>query len=196
MVVIALIGIYYVITYQPIYLDGSKIDDGFKYIWFYVCFILLLAGLLNSHLVKTDTSFTDYPYLRYIMKVWITNILATPVLIIIISALKVSSAEAVPNYLILVVASNGFGLLGFTAFAFNVHYLSQHNWSEHHKKLRIFASSQLLTLATVVVFALKSTIGLSWFWLWLSYALVIGFSVFYYKLDKPVPVEDAIVLED
>lgn len=195
-VVIAQIGIYYIITYKPIYLDGEKIDDGFKYIWFYVSFILLFAGLLNSLLVKSDTSFSDYPYLRYIMRVWTTNILAAPVLLTIILAKKGITANWFSNYPFLVVASNGFGMLGFVAFAFNVHYVSQNNWSEHRKKLRIFILTELLTLVTVVVFSLKSTTGLSWLWLWLPYALVMGFSVFYYKLEKPIPVEDAIVIED
>lgn len=199
-VVIAQIGIYYIITYKPIYLDGEKIDDGFKYIWFGVAFILLLVGLLNSYLVKTDTSFSDYPYLRYIMKVWLTNIFGTPVLIMIILLLEntteASFAGIVLLYFFLVIISNGFGLLGFAAFAFNVHYVSQNNWSEHRKKLRIFILTELLTLATVVAFSLKSTLGSGWFWLWLPYGLVIGFSVFYYKLEKPIPIEDAIVIED
>jgi len=195
-VVIAQIGVYYVITYQPIYLDGEKIDDGFKYIWFYVSFVLLFIGLLNSHLVDTDTSFSDYPYLRYIMKVWITNILAAPVLLTIILAQKGITSDWFSTYLLLVVTSNGFGLLGFTAFAFNVHYVSQNNWSEKRKKLRIFILTEVLTLVTIVVFSLKGNTGLGWFWLWLPYGLAMGFSVFYYKLENPIPVEDAIVIED
>lgn len=195
-VVIAQIGVYYVITYQPIYLDGEKIDDGFKYIWFYVSFVLLFIGLLNSHLVNTDTSFSDYPYLRYIMKVWTTNILAAPVLLTIILTQKGITSDWFSTYLLLVVTSNGFGLLGFTAFAFNVHYVSQNNWSERRKKLRIFILTEVLTLVTIVVFSLKGNTGLGWFWLWLPYALVMGFSVFYYKLEKPIPIEDAIVIED
>ncbi|OCX50655.1 hypothetical protein BEL04_23075 [Mucilaginibacter sp. PPCGB 2223] len=195
-VVMAQIGIYYIITYKPIYLDGVKIDDGFKYIWFYVAFVLLFVGLLNSYLVKTDTSFSDYPYLRYIIKVWVTNILAAPVLLTIILAQKGITEDWLPAYWLLVITSNGFGMLGFAAFAFNVHYISQNNWPERRKKMRIFISAELLTLVTVIVFALKSTMGISWFWLWLPYAPVMGFSIFYYKLDKPIPVEDAIVVED
>lgn len=195
-VIIAQIGVYYVITYQPIYLDGVKIDDGFKYIWFGFAFILLLAGWLNSYLVKTDTSFTDYPYLHYIMKVWITNILVAPVLLTIILTQKGITSDWFSTYFFLVMASNGFGMLGFAAFAFNVHYVSQNNWSEGRKKLRIFASAELLTIVTVLVFSLKGVTGLNWFWLCLPYALVMGFCVFYYKLEKPIPVEDAIVIED
>ncbi|WP_448701678.1 hypothetical protein ACFGVR_05570 [Mucilaginibacter sp. AW1-3] len=199
-VVAAQLTAFKVMIAPPKMINGDSVDNGFSYIWFGLSIFLLFGGLLNSFMIKTDSSFSDYPYLRYIMRVWITNILVSPLILTIILVSKDIVSSGIPTiigtYLFGVLTGNGFGMLGFAVFAYNVHHLSILGLSEHRKKLKIFITTQLLILVTTIVFSFKSTLGLNWFWTWLPYALVTGFCVWYYKLEKPIPVEDAIVVED
>jgi len=161
-----------------------------NYLWFALSLFLVLIGLVNSYLVEKDTSFSDYPYLRYIVKVWLTNIVAAPFIFTTIFILKgmLSGADDIADtYLYWIIGSNGFGMPGFALFGFCVHYISNLHWPKLKKRIVILITAELLTFATVAIFAPRVIPQVNWLLLAVPYALVMGVGTICHKLEEPAP---------
>ncbi|OCX50654.1 hypothetical protein BEL04_23070 [Mucilaginibacter sp. PPCGB 2223] len=184
-VLIAQITVYEVLA-SPSHLPDNNAAP--NYFWFALSLFLFLVGLLNSYLLKTDTSFSDYPYLRYIVKGWLTTVLATPVIFTIIFILNGTTASPdiiADIYLFWVIGGSGFGMLGFALLGFTVHYTSKQSWAGARKKVVILAVAEFLTFITVFIYAPKVIPQLSWFVIALLYGVVMGTGVMCYKLEEP-----------
>ncbi len=187
-VLVAQITVYEVLVPPPNLLTNDVKDIAPNYLWFALSLFLVLVGLLNSYLVKKDTSFSDYPYLKYIIKVWLTNIFASPIVFIAIFIFKgmASGADTIADtYLFLIIGSNGFGMAGFALLGFCVHYISNLHWQKLKKRIAILIAAEILTFATVAIFAPRVIPGLNWLVVAAPYALVMGLAVMFHKLEEP-----------
>lgn len=189
-VLVAQITVYEVLVPPPNLLTNDAQDTAPNYLWFCVSLFLVLVGLLNSYLVKKDTSFSDYPYLRYIVRVWLSAMLISPVILTVIFILKgaVSNADDIANvFLAWVVGGNGFGILAFALFGFAVHHVNNLNWLERKKRVAILIAAEVLILITAAIFAPRIISVLNWIVAAAPYAIITGIGVMFYKLEKPAP---------
>jgi hypothetical protein len=189
-VLVAQITVYEVLVPPPNLLTNDVKDIAPNYLWFALSLFLVLVGLLNSYLLKKDTSFSDYPYLRYIIKVWLTAVLISPVILTVIFVLKgaISNADDIANvFLAWVVGGNGFGMLAFALFGFVVHYVNNLSWLERKKRVAILTVAGLLVFITAAIFTRRVIPGLNGLVVAAPYAIIMGIGVMFYKLEEPAP---------
>jgi hypothetical protein len=144
-------------------------------------FVYALFGELELDLIRNFT---------YSLKVWLTALFASPLVFFAIHNSKIiHSKYLVYLYFKTVVTASGIGFVTFLVLIFGVHYITAKPLNIRQKRKHIALLTQASVLFSVVVACLIIRSDINWFFIWLTYAVIIGLGTRFYSMNTTVYTE-------
>ncbi|MEO6520214.1 MAG: hypothetical protein ABIN91_00930 [Mucilaginibacter sp.] len=152
------------------------------YILFFISFVGIIACFVYALL--DESSFSDIHNLKYSLKVWITTMLAAPLVLLLMD--HKPNHWSFPVYINTVVLGHGISIITLTILIYGVHYLTETPVSKHKRRLTILLIVQTCLLLNMFIVALILHSGIRWLLQVLPYCVIIGVCIWFYPMDKTV----------
>jgi len=141
-------------------------------------FVYALFGELELDLIRNFT---------YSLKIWLTGLFAAPLVLFAIHHSKMMHSKyLVYLYFKTVVMASGIGFITFLALIFGVHYVTAKPFKIKQKRRYINLLTQASVLLSVLIGWMIVPSDINWFFIWLTYAVIIGLGTKFYGMNTTV----------
>ncbi|WP_040625586.1 hypothetical protein [Mucilaginibacter paludis] len=153
---------------------------------FFFISLALLIGLF-FHILNDDPENDLFRNFKYALKAWLTGILASPIIVLLINNHTIANSfRAFYLYIKIAIISNGLACPAFITLIFAANYFSKKPWKTPKKKLFMMIYTGAVFILLLLLAPLGVSYGLGGLSSWLSQTIITGLGMAYYSMDQTI----------
>jgi len=149
---------------------------------FYMSFAACIANFIYTFL--DESSFVDVHNLKYSLKVWLSTMLTSPLVLWLIDSKP--SKRPFFLYFNTVVLGHGISIVSLALIIYSVHRISETALTKTRKRLTIILIAEACLLINMFIVALVLHSSSRWLLQVLPYCVIIGLCIWFYPMEKTV----------